>query len=84
MSPQREANALMSSMDQVAPTVPTACAGWTAHDIAAHLAAGSKEIADLIEEKLAGKPVLTDELWEDREAPVRALPDDELRATWAR
>jgi uncharacterized protein (TIGR03083 family) len=73
----------MSSMDQVAPTVPTACAGWTAHDIAAHLAAGSKEIADLIEEKLAGKPVRPTQLWEDREPAFRALPDDELRATWA-
>ena len=51
---QVEGKALMSTLDEAAPTHPTACAGWTARDIVAHLAAGSQEIADLIEEKLAG------------------------------
>ena len=36
-------------------TVPsrlTACKGWTVHEITAHLAAGSQEITDLIEDHL--------------------------------
>jgi len=50
-----ESQALMATLDEVVSTAPTACAGWSAHNIAAHLASGSKEIADLIENKLAGR-----------------------------
>jgi uncharacterized protein (TIGR03083 family) len=78
-----EGPALVATLDQVAPSTPTACAGWTAHDIVAHLTAGSKEIADLIEEQLAGKPSRPTQAFEDREPPFRALPDDELRRQWA-
>lgn len=79
-----EARALLGALDQVAPSAPTACAGWSAHDIVAHLAAGSKEIADLIEEKLAGRPSRPTRAFEEREPPFRALADDELRAAWSR
>lgn len=81
---QVEGKALMSTLDEVAPTRPTACAGWTARDIVAHLAAGSQEIADLIEEKLAGRPARPTRAFEDREPPYRALPDDELWRVWMR
>jgi uncharacterized protein (TIGR03083 family) len=80
----QEGQALIATLDQVAPSAPTACSGWTAHDIVAHLAAGSKEIADLIEEKLAGQPTRPTRGFEDREVPFRALPNVELRAAWAR
>jgi uncharacterized protein (TIGR03083 family) len=80
---QREGRALMTTLNVVAPSTPTACAGWTAHDMMAHLAAGSKEITDLIEEKLAGQPTRPTRAFEGREAPFRALPDAELRAAWA-
>ena len=33
---QVEGKALMSTLDEAAPTHPTACAGWTARDIVAH------------------------------------------------
>jgi uncharacterized protein (TIGR03083 family) len=72
----------MATLDGVAPSAPTACAGWTAHHIVAHLAAGSKEIADLIEQKLAGQPDRPTRAFEEREVPFRALPADELRAAW--
>ncbi len=81
--PHAEGPALVATLDQVTPSTPTACAGWTAHDIVAHLAAGSKEIADLIEEQLAGRPARPTQAFEDREPPFRALPDDELRRAWA-
>jgi uncharacterized protein (TIGR03083 family) len=79
---QREAQALMAALDAVAPSAPTACEGWTAHHIVAHLAAGSKEIADLIEEKLAGQPARPTRAFEEREPAFRALPEGELRAAW--
>jgi uncharacterized protein (TIGR03083 family) len=78
-----EGPALVATLDEVAPSRPTACAGWTVHDIVAHLAAGSKEIADLIADQLAGKPSRPTQAFEDREPPFRALPDDELWSQWA-
>jgi uncharacterized protein (TIGR03083 family) len=51
---------------------PTPCDGWTAHDVVAHVAAGSEELADLIELSLAGKSRATRD-FESREAPYRAM-----------
>ncbi|MGH3969357.1 MAG: maleylpyruvate isomerase N-terminal domain-containing protein [Mycobacterium sp.] len=84
MAEQNEGAAMMVTVEDAAPTAPTACAGWTTHDIVAHLAAGSKEIADLIEEKLAGSSPRPTRDFAGHEAPFRALPDDELRAAWLR
>lgn len=78
-----ESQALMATLDEVASTAPTACAGWSAHNIAAHLAAGSKEIADLIENKLGGRAERPTRGFSEREAPFIALPDDELRHAMA-
>ena len=77
-----EGTAMMAAVEGAAPTAPTACAGWTTHDIVAHLTAGSKEIADLIEEKLAELAPRPTCDFQSREAPYRALADDELRAAW--
>jgi uncharacterized protein (TIGR03083 family) len=74
-----EAIALMEALDQVEPDAPTACAGWTTHDILAHLTAGSKELADLIGETLDGRPDRATRGFEERELPFRTLPHDELR-----
>jgi uncharacterized protein (TIGR03083 family) len=84
MAEQNEGAALMATVDDAAPSAPTACAGWTAHDIVAHLAAGSKEIADLVEEKLAGLPPRPTRDFASREAPFRALAEADLRAAWSR
>lgn len=56
----------------------TACTGWTAHELVAHLAAGAAEEADLIESHLAGMQRPT-RGFEEREAPFRALRDEALR-----
>lgn len=84
MAEQNEGMALMATVEDASPAAPTACAGWTTHDIVAHFAAGSKEIADLIEEKLAGSPSRPTRDFASREASFRALPDDQLRAAWYR
>src|SRR4051812_42850898 len=56
----------------------TACRGWTAHELVAHLAAGANEEADLIEAHLAGAARAT-RSFDEREPAFRALPDTELR-----
>jgi hypothetical protein len=45
----------------------------------AHLAAGAKEIADLIEEKLEGRPDRATRGFEEREAPFRAMEHEHLK-----
>jgi hypothetical protein len=56
----------------------TACRGWTAHELVAHLAAGAAEEADIIEAHFAGETRPTRN-FEEREPPYRALPDADLR-----
>jgi Mycothiol maleylpyruvate isomerase N-terminal domain len=65
----REPPALAAALEHAEPSAPTACTGWTAHDIAAHLAAGAKEMADLIEEHLAGLRPRATQGYEARERP---------------
>lgn len=64
----------MATLRDLSPTAPTACAGWTAHHVAAHLAAGSREIADLAEDRAAGRPPRPTRAFEEREAPYRVMP----------
>ena len=73
-----EGPALLVALSEVPPSARTACEGWTAHHIAAHLAAGAKEVADLVEERLEGRPERPTRGFEEREAPFRALHHDQL------
>jgi uncharacterized protein (TIGR03083 family) len=66
-------------MQAVDPSTPTRCAGWTVHELTAHIAAGSAEIADLVELELAAAPSRPTRDFEEREAPYRALDPQELR-----
>ena len=74
-----EITAFLDSLSHVDPDAPTFCAGWTAHDLLAHLVAGGVEIRRLVAAKLAGRPVPSTRPFTEREAPFVALPDDELR-----
>jgi len=73
-----EGAAIMTTLQQVPPSAPTACSAWRVHDIAAHLAAGAKEHADLIEHRLSGRGERQTRDFEEREAPFRALDHDTL------
>lgn len=79
----RESRALMDSLSLVDPAASTACGEWNAHDLVAHLAAGAKEIADLIEDTLAGRPARPTQPFDKREAAFVALPDEQLRQALA-
>lgn len=80
----RESLELMKTLADADPTAPTACAQWTVHDLVAHLAAGAKENADLIEDELAGRPTRATRGFDEREAPFVAMPDEQLRQELAR
>lgn len=61
------------------PQAPTRCAGWTVHELTAHIAAGSAEIADLVELELTEARQRPTRDFEERETPYRALPPRKLR-----
>ncbi|WP_197283627.1 maleylpyruvate isomerase N-terminal domain-containing protein [Mycobacterium sp. Marseille-P9652] len=76
--------AITRSLLSADPHAPTRCAGWTVHELTAHLAAGSAEIADLVEGELAGLPTRATRDFEEREAPYRALSPTRLRRSFFR
>jgi uncharacterized protein (TIGR03083 family) len=77
-TPSWEAEALMATLAEIAPNAPTACVGWTVRNILAHLTAGTKEVADLIELKVNHCRQRPTRGFEEREAPFLALEDAEL------
>ncbi|NNN15585.1 MAG: maleylpyruvate isomerase family mycothiol-dependent enzyme [Acidimicrobiaceae bacterium] len=74
-----EANALLETIDATLPAALSACSGWTAHEITAHLAAGSVEIALNLEAYGEGKSVPATRGFEERETPFRAMDEKGLR-----
>jgi uncharacterized protein (TIGR03083 family) len=74
-----EATALLTTLTSTDPSAPTACTGWTAHHIVAHLAAGAAEMASHIEEALSGRGERATAHFADREAPFVAMDDEALR-----
>ncbi len=74
-----ESAEFIATLTDAPPSRLTACAGWTVHEITAHLTAGSQEIADLIEDHLDGARPRDTKPFELREAPYRAMDDQKLR-----
>lgn len=75
----RESLELMKTLADADPAAPTACSRWTVHDLVAHLAAGAKENAELIEDSLAVRPARPTRSFAEREAAFVAMPDAQLR-----
>lgn len=59
------------------PDTGTWCEAWTVRDIVVHQSGNAEELARVLGAHLAGDPVST-RGFEEREAPLRALPDNEL------
>jgi uncharacterized protein (TIGR03083 family) len=74
-----EITAFLTALDRTAPDAPTRCADWTAHDLLAHIVAGTEEMLRLTELASAGEPSSATRAFEERERPWRAVPDAELR-----
>jgi hypothetical protein len=71
--------AFLTALESTAPDAPAACTQWTAHEVAAHIAAGLEECSALMEDALAGRPTRDTRSFAEREAPYLALPDEKLR-----
>jgi hypothetical protein len=77
-----ELAAFLDALATVPADAPTACTEWSAHDLVAHLAAGSEEMARLVGLRLERGPAADlgpTRDFEERERPYRALADDRLR-----
>lgn len=75
----QEAEAFLGALQDTVPGVVTACEGWTAHEITAHLAGACAEITRHLEPYLHGEEVPATQSFEVREAPFRAMSDPALR-----
>ena len=73
-----EVAAFLEAAATVPGTAMSACPGWTAHDLLAHVVAGGAEM--LLTDHLAGRPPTATIGFADREPPVRALAYDDLLA----
>lgn len=71
----REAEEFLDARQRTAPEVVSACAGWTAHEVTAHLAAAAAEITRHLEPYLQGDVVPQTRTFEEREPPYRAMDD---------
>jgi hypothetical protein len=82
-----ELEAFLRVLGATAPDAPTACEGRSAHELVAHLAAGSKEMARLVNRRLELGPVADigpTIPFEEREPRCRALADRVLRRVFVR
>ncbi|HXL88022.1 MAG TPA: maleylpyruvate isomerase N-terminal domain-containing protein [Streptosporangiaceae bacterium] len=73
-----EAEAFLDARQHIAPEVVSACEGWTAHEVTAHLAAIAAEVTRHLEPYLQGNPVPATRTFEEREPPYRAMGDAAL------
>ncbi len=74
----REAVAFLATIDQAAPQAVSACAGWTTHEIAAHVTGIAVEVIRHLEPYLQGDPVPKTRSFEEREAPLQATGHQDL------
>jgi hypothetical protein len=74
----REAKAFIEAISATAPDEVSACDGWTAHEIAAHVAGIAVEVNRHLDPYLQGEPAPKTRSFEEREAPLRAAEHDDL------
>ena len=74
-----EAEAFLDSRQYTSPEVMSACEGWTAHEVTAHLAAAAAEITRHLRPYLAGDAVPRTRTFEEREPAFRAMDDVALQ-----
>ena len=68
-----EAVAFLATVGEASPSAVSACAGWTTHEIAAHVTGIAVEVIRHLDPYLQGDPVPKTRSFEEREAPLQAL-----------
>jgi hypothetical protein len=75
-----EAQAFLATINDTPPGVVSACDGWTAHEVAAHVTGIAVEVIRHLDPYLQGAKVPPTRSFEEREAPLQALGHKELLA----
>jgi uncharacterized protein (TIGR03083 family) len=73
-----ETAALLDTLSDVGPRALTACPGWSAHHIAAHIAGNHEEARRHVVAYRAGEALPSTRTFEEREAPLLRLRFDTL------
>jgi Mycothiol maleylpyruvate isomerase N-terminal domain len=73
-----EAEAFLDARQYTAPDVLSACEGWTAHEVTAHLAATAAEITRHLQPYLHGEAIPQTRSFEEREPAYRELSNAAL------
>ena len=76
---RREIDAFLESLDAVPPNAVTACAGWTAHELVAHLTSGVEAIASQVDAHVDGRAVPVFGSFAEREVGFWPVDDAALR-----
>jgi uncharacterized protein (TIGR03083 family) len=71
--------ALLDALPSVPANSLTACAGWTAHEVVAHLTSGAELLAEQARAHLDGRSAPQVDDWAVRDRPYQALDDQVLR-----
>ena len=79
MTGPREVDAFLEVLDATPPNAVTACPGWTAHELIAHLVSGVEAIADQSEAHLERRPIPAYGSFAEREVGFWPIADDALR-----
>lgn len=74
-----EAGQFYDALERTPPDALTACSGWTAHEVVAHITAAGLEVALNLEAYGEGKAVPPTRGFEEREGPFREMDDSLLR-----
>jgi hypothetical protein len=75
-----EAEAFLATINDTPPEAVSACDGWTAHEVAAHVTGIAVEVVRHLDPYLQGAEVPTTRSFEEREALLQALGHRELLA----
>jgi hypothetical protein len=79
IAPPEEVTAWLDALDSTDAHAPSACDGWTAHDVRAHITAAWEEVAELIEAANLGAPTRPTKSFDEREPPFQRMDDAPLR-----
>lgn len=73
-----EVDAFLDARQHIEARAVSACPGWTAHEVTAHLVGVVVEVSAHLQPYLAGEPVPETRSFDEREASWQAMADEEL------
>ncbi|MFI5892108.1 maleylpyruvate isomerase family mycothiol-dependent enzyme [Actinoplanes sp. NPDC051513] len=79
VDPPSEIDSFLEALQGVPPRSLTACDGWTAHEVVAHLVSGVELLSEQARAHLDGGPAPVVDDWAVRDLPYQAMDDAVLR-----